>query len=88
MYLGVGIGNGTLTGLALPAKMIKANKAIAPATGINSVAEGLGMGLTSSIVGSINVSSLLGGATDPSTSILLRSHLLKASAEVHLRAWV
>jgi hypothetical protein len=67
MYLGVGIGNGTLTGLALPAKMIKANKAIAPATGINSVAEGLGMGLTSSIVGSINVSSLLGGATDPST---------------------
>ncbi|KAE9362681.1 hypothetical protein N431DRAFT_424496 [Stipitochalara longipes BDJ] len=67
MYLGVGIGNGTLTGLALPAKMMKANKAIAPATGINSVAEGLGMGLTSSIVGSINVSSLVSGATDPST---------------------
>ncbi|PMD46902.1 hypothetical protein L207DRAFT_524245 [Hyaloscypha variabilis F] len=67
MYLGVGIGNGTLTGLALPAKMMKENTAIAPATGINSIAEGLGMGLTSSIVGSINVSSLLGGATDPST---------------------
>jgi hypothetical protein len=67
MYLGVGIGNGTLTGLALPAKMMKANNVIPPATGINSVAEGLGMGLTSSIVGSINVSSLLGGATDPST---------------------
>ena len=67
MYLGVGIGNGTLTGLALPAKMMKANTAIAPATGINSVAEGLGMGLTSSIVGSINVTSLFGGVTDPST---------------------
>jgi hypothetical protein len=67
MYLGVGIGNGTLTGLALPAKMIKKNNAIAPASGIDSVAEGLGMGLTSSIVGSINVSSLFAGATDPST---------------------
>jgi hypothetical protein len=67
MYLGVGIGNGTLTGLALPAKMIKKNNVIAPASGINSVAEGLGMGITSSIVGSINVSSLFAGATDPST---------------------
>lgn len=67
MYLGVGIGNGTLTGLALPAKMMKPNKAIALATGINSVAEGLGMGLASSIVGSVNISSLLGGATDPNT---------------------
>lgn len=69
MYLGVGIGNGTITGLGVPASMMKKNDAIAPASGINSVAQGLGMGLTSSIVGSINVSSLLAstGATDPST---------------------
>jgi hypothetical protein len=67
MYLGVGIGNGTLMGLALPQSMMKKNNAIAPASGINSVAEGLGMGLTSSIVGSINTSSLFSGMTDPST---------------------
>jgi hypothetical protein len=66
MYLGVGIGNGTLSALAVPASMMKTNTAIAPASGINSVAESLGMGLTSSLLGSLNISALL-GPTDPGT---------------------
>ncbi|KAH6680501.1 hypothetical protein B0J14DRAFT_557853 [Halenospora varia] len=59
MYLGAGIGNGTLMGLSVPASSLKKNTAIPPATGINSVASGLGMGLSASLVGSLNTSSLV-----------------------------
>ncbi|KAI1002794.1 hypothetical protein K3495_g5409 [Podosphaera aphanis] len=59
LYLGAGLGNGTLTGLNLPPMLLQKNKAaLPPATGINSAAQSLGQGLTSSVVGSVNISSV------------------------------
>ncbi|TQS34364.1 hypothetical protein Golomagni_05254 [Golovinomyces magnicellulatus] len=59
-YLGIGIGNGTIAGLDLsPMYLKKSNVASQKASGINGVAENLGQGLSSSVVGSINIKALM-----------------------------
>ncbi|RKF78217.1 hypothetical protein GcM1_213036 [Golovinomyces cichoracearum] len=58
-YLGIGIGNGTITGLDLPPMYLKKSKiASQKASGINNIAENLGQGLSSSVVGLINLEAL------------------------------
>ncbi|RKF71349.1 hypothetical protein GcM3_104007 [Golovinomyces cichoracearum] len=58
-FLGIGIGNGTITGLDLPPMYLKKSKiASQKASGINNIAENLGQGLSSSVVGLINIEAL------------------------------
>lgn len=73
MYLGAGIGNGTISSIGLSASQMKKNIAIPVATGVNSVAQGLGQGLSASIVGSINITSLLPAMSGDSTNAAVLS---------------
>ncbi|POS84156.1 hypothetical protein EPUL_005196 [Erysiphe pulchra] len=64
-YLGIGLGNGTITGLDLPPNLTKVSKVLQEKpTGINLIASNLGQGLSSSLVGSINLNSV---GPDPSS---------------------
>ncbi|RKF57523.1 hypothetical protein OnM2_073034 [Erysiphe neolycopersici] len=64
-YLGIGLGNGTITGLDLPPKYVKTSKVTQEKpTGINLIASNIGQGLTSSLVGSIDLKSV---TPDPSS---------------------
>ncbi|RKF62967.1 hypothetical protein GcC1_143006 [Golovinomyces cichoracearum] len=59
-YLGIGIGDGTITGLDLPPTYMKKSKITSQkASGINSVAENVGQGLSSALVGAINLTALM-----------------------------
>ncbi|KHJ30238.1 hypothetical protein EV44_g4736 [Erysiphe necator] len=58
-YLGIGLGNGTITGLELPAQYLKLSKvAMEKPSGLNLIASNLGQGLTSSLIGSIDTKSI------------------------------
>jgi hypothetical protein len=59
MYLGVGIGNGTLKGLEVGAPLLKDNTVVKPASGLNAAASDLGSGAASEIVGSLDLKTLL-----------------------------
>jgi hypothetical protein len=77
-FLGLGIGQGTAQGLdiAPPAMTKLAAEKIAKqnnmeATGLNGPIQNMGLGLSGSLLGSVNISSLLGGAKSNLQPIVL-----------------
>lgn len=71
MFLGIGIGQGAASGLNLTtadmAKKVAAKVALSSgmnSTGLNPAIQNLGSGLTSTLVGSIDIKSLGGGASN------------------------
>lgn len=60
-FVGVGIGNGTLRALQVNKALLQPNTVVPKATGFNLAAENLGEGLSTSLVGSLNLKALLPG---------------------------
>jgi hypothetical protein len=86
-FLGVGLGAGSAQGLELASNetIMQVTKKVAQdsgmeATGLNPAVQSLGMGLTATIIGSVNTSSLTSGIDIPGVALALGSGLGNGTA--------